>query len=101
MTTLNFPDDFWWGAATSGPQTEGRFKKTHANIFDYEFEVKPEQYWPGIGPDKASNFYNDYKNDIALMKAAGLNSVRTSIQWTRLIDDLENVTVNPDGGEIL
>ncbi|MGO2763617.1 MAG: glycoside hydrolase family 1 protein [Pseudolactococcus laudensis] len=97
MTTLNFPDDFWWGAATSGPQTEGRFKKTHANIFDYEFEIKPEQYWHGIGPDTASNFYNDYKNDIALMKAAGLNSVRTSIQWTRLIDDLENVTVNPDG----
>lgn len=48
MTTLNFPDDFWWGAATSGPQTEGRFKKTHANIFDYEFEIKPEQYWHGI-----------------------------------------------------
>ena len=24
---IEFPKDFWWGAATSGPQTEGRFKK--------------------------------------------------------------------------
>ena len=95
MTTLNFPKDFWWGAATSGPQTEGRFKKPHANIFDYEFEISPEKYWHGIGPDTASNFYNDFKNDIALMKATGLNSVRTSIQWTRLIDDLEAVTFHP------
>ncbi|MFZ2028484.1 MAG: glycoside hydrolase family 1 protein, partial [Lactococcus raffinolactis] len=97
MTTLNFPKDFWWGAATSGPQTEGRFKKPHANIFDYEFEISPEKYWHGIGPDTASNFYNDFKNDIALMKATGLNSVRTSIQWTRLIDDLEAVTLNQEG----
>ena len=28
------------------------------------------------------------------MKEVGLNSVRTSIQWTRLIDDLETNTVN-------
>ena len=38
MTTFNFPKNFWWGAATSGPQTEGRFYKPHANIFDYDFE---------------------------------------------------------------
>ena len=96
MTTFNFPKNFWWGAATSGPQTEGRFYKPHANIFDYDFEKYPDHFWHGIGPDTASNFYNDYKNDIALMKAAGLNSVRTSIQWTRLIDDLETGSLNPD-----
>lgn len=28
------------------------------------------------------------------MKAAGLKSIRTSIQWSRLIDDLEKSTVN-------
>lgn len=38
MTKIIFPKEFWWGAATSGPQTEGRFKKKHANIFDYDFE---------------------------------------------------------------
>lgn len=28
------------------------------------------------------------------MKPAGLKSIRTSIQWSRLIDDLEKNTVN-------
>ncbi|MBU5242875.1 glycoside hydrolase family 1 protein [Lactococcus lactis] len=96
MTKLIFPKEFWWGAATSGPQTEGRFKKKGANIFDYDFEKFPEHFWQGIGPDMASNFYNDFREDIKLMKKAGLNSVRTSIQWSRLIDDLEEGTVNQD-----
>lgn len=99
MIELKFPKDFWWGAATSGPQLEGRFNKKHANIFDYDFEKSPEHFWHGIGPDVASNFYNDFREDIRLMKKAGLNSVRTSIQWSRLIDDLEEGTVNPEAVE--
>lgn len=93
---IKFPNEFWWGAATSGPQTEGRFNKKHANMFDYFYEIKPESFYKHQGPDTASNFYNDFKNDIRLMKAAGLKTVRTSIQWSRLIDDLEKNTVNPD-----
>ncbi|MBU5213019.1 glycoside hydrolase family 1 protein [Heyndrickxia oleronia] len=92
-----FPQNFWWGAATSGPQSEGRFNKKHANVFDYWYEVEPEEFYGQIGPDTASNFYNSYVDDIQLMKEIGLNSVRTSIQWTRLIDDFESATVNEDG----
>lgn len=99
MIELKFPKDFWWGATTSGPQLEGRFNKKHANIFDYDFEKFPEHFWHGIGPDVASNFYNDFREDIRLMKKAGFNSVRTSIQWSRLIDDLEEGTVNPEAVE--
>lgn len=99
MIELKFPKDFWWGAATSGPQLEGRFNKKHANIFDYDFEKFPEHFWHGIGPDVASNFYNDFREGIRLMKKADLNSVRTSIQWSRLIDDLEEGTVNPEAVE--
>ncbi|MCL2112721.1 MAG: glycoside hydrolase family 1 protein [Streptococcaceae bacterium] len=91
---LQFPEKFWWGAATSGPQTEGRFKKQHDNVFDYDFDHFQERFWGAIGPDTASNFFNDFRDDIELMKAAGLNSVRTSIQWSRLIDDLELGTLN-------
>ncbi|MFK5277940.1 family 1 glycosylhydrolase, partial [Lactococcus lactis] len=78
---------------TSGPQTEGRFKKQHDNVFDYDFDHYQERFWGGIGPDTASNFFNDFREDIKLMKAAGLKSIRTSIQWSRLIDDLEKNTV--------
>ena len=99
MVTYTFPNHFWWGAATSGPQSEGRFNKKHANMFDYWYEIEPEVFYNHVGPDTASNFYNSYKEDIALMKKVGLNSVRTSIQWTRLIDDLETNTVNQEALE--
>ena len=84
---IEFPKDFWWGAATSGPQSEGRFNKQHANVFDHWYEIEPEAFYDQVGPDTASNFYNSYKQDIAMMKEIGLNSFRTSIQWSRLIDD--------------
>ena len=85
---LTFPKDFWWGAAPSGPQSEGRFQKKHANMFDHWYDIEPEVFYDRVGPDMASNFYNSYREDIALMKQTGLNSLRTSIQWTRLIKDL-------------
>lgn len=89
MMKIDFSKDFWWGAATSGPQSEGRFNKPHANVFDHWYEVEPDAFYAQVGPDTASNFYNSYKEDIAMMKEIGLNSFRTSIQWTRPIDDLE------------
>ncbi|MEG1503843.1 MAG: glycoside hydrolase family 1 protein [Enterococcus sp.] len=91
-----FPMNFWWGAATSGPQSEGRFNKKHANVFDYHFEIEPEKFHNQVGPDVASNFYNSYKEDIQMMHSIGMNSLRTSIQWSRLIDDLETNSVNQE-----
>ena len=94
---VTFPVDFWWGGATSGPQNEGRFHKPHANVFDYHYDTRPEDFFRYVGPDVASDFYHLYESDIALFKDLGFNSLRTSIQWTRLIDDLEEGTLNPEG----
>ena len=63
-----FPENFWWGAATSGPQSEGRFNKKHDNVFDHWFDINPELFHNGIGPNIASNFYNSYKEDLAMLK---------------------------------
>lgn len=30
MQKLAFSNNFWWGAATSGPQSEGQFEKIRA-----------------------------------------------------------------------
>lgn len=92
-----FPENFWWGAATSGPQSEGRFNKKHDNVFDHWFDINPELFHNGIGPNIASNFYNSYKEDLAMLKEIGLNSFRTSIQWTRLIKDFETGEPYEDG----
>ena len=94
---LIFPKDFWWGAATSGPQSEGEFNKNHKNIFDYWYDIAPENFHNNVGPNIASNFYNSYKEDIKLIKEIGLNSFRTSIQWTRLIKDFETGEPDEDG----
>lgn len=94
---LVFPKDFWWGSATSGPQSEGDFNKPHKSVFDKWFEVEPELFFNGVGPQVTSNFYNTYKEDIAMLKEIGLNSFRTSIQWTRLIKDLETGEPDEDG----
>lgn len=97
--TIQFDADFVWGAATSGPQAEGTFHKKHENIFDYHYHTRPQDFYHNVGPDVASNFYNDYENDLALLKQAGVQALRISIQWTRLIDDLEAGTVDPVGAD--
>lgn len=99
MVEKKFPENFWWGAATSGPQCEGSFNKKNKNAFDYWFEIEPEVFFNRVGPSIASNFYNNYEEDIKLIKQLGLNSFRTSIQWTRLIKDFETLELDKDGVE--
>ena len=97
MSKLKFPKNFWWGAATSGPQSEGRFNKKNRNIFDYWYDIDKKAFFDEVGPDTASNFYNSYKEDIELYKKIGLNSFRTSIQWSRLVKNFETAELDEDG----
>lgn len=82
-----FPPKFWWGSAASGPQTEGRVQGDGKsdNIWDYWYKDSPDLFFNKIGPEKASQVYTNFKEDIKLMKKIGHNSFRTSIQWSRLI----------------
>jgi len=84
-----FPKDFKWGAAASATQTEGSADAggKAKNIWDYWYEIEPERFHEGIGPQVTSSFYSHYKEDIARMKAIHLNSFRPSISWSRLIPD--------------
>ena len=71
--------------------------KRNRNIFDYWYDTDKKVFFNEVGPDVASNFYNSFREDIALYKKIGLNSLRTSIQWTRLIKDFETGEVDEDG----
>lgn len=90
-----FPNNFLWGAASSGPQSEGtiEFDGKSESIWDYWYAKNPELFFNQIGPKDTSTFYKNYKSDIALMKKIGMNSYRTSIQWTRLMPNI-NQQVN-------
>jgi len=87
--TYEFPAGFLWGSASSGPQTEGAAFEggRKASIWDHWYELAPDRFHNQVGPEHTSNFYHQYREDIALMKETGHNSFRTSIQWSRLIPD--------------
>lgn len=89
MTNYQFPKDFWWGSAASGPQTEGTFADDGKgkNIWDHWYEIAPEKFYQEVGPEKTSQVYKYYKEDIQLMKQTGHTTFRTSIQWSRLIPE--------------
>ncbi|MGL5507854.1 MAG: glycoside hydrolase family 1 protein [Paraclostridium sp.] len=82
-----FPENFWWGTATSGPQSEGASDTDgrEKTIWDYWYEIEPNRFHNNVGPENTSTFHSNYKEDIALMKEIGQNSFRTSIQWSRLM----------------
>jgi len=84
-----FPDNFLWGAAMSAPQTEGHslHHGKSASTWDYWFKIAPEKFNMRQGPGQTSNLYDMYEADCARMKAIGLNSIRTSISWSRLLPD--------------
>ena len=50
MTRYQFPEGFFWGAAASGPQTEGISNKPHRSIWDSWFAEQPERFYQQIGP---------------------------------------------------
>ncbi|WP_375749025.1 glycoside hydrolase family 1 protein [Vibrio sp. HN007] len=99
MATYTFPENFLWGAAASGVQTEGVTNKANDSIWDLWHKESQERFYKGIGPQVVNDTYNRYKEDVQLMKALGFNSFRTSIQWSRLIKNFETGEVCPDAVE--
>ncbi|MDO5047505.1 MAG: glycoside hydrolase family 1 protein [Anaerococcus sp.] len=88
---IKFPQDFFFGSATSATQSEGAgdiFGKS-PNIWDYWYEIEPYKFHEKIGPRDTSNFYFDYKENAEFLAKTGHNSFRTSISWSRLIPRLD------------
>ncbi len=74
-----FPKDFFIGAATAAHQVEGN----NVNSDCWAQENMPHTTYKeksGI----ACDHYNRYEEDIRLMKEAGLNAYRFSIEWARI-----------------
>lgn len=91
-----FPEGFFWGAATSGVQSEGSKNQVNKSIWNHWFQIEPERFSGGIGPEVVCDTYSRFKEDVALMKEINFNSFRTSIQWARLIKNFETGEVCDD-----
>ncbi|MBF0442790.1 MAG: glycoside hydrolase family 1 protein [Oligoflexales bacterium] len=94
----NLPKNFLIGASASGWQTEGwTGKKDHQISFmDAAYKFAPERWHEGYGPSVATDFYNRYKEDCALMKTIGIRTYRTSIDWSRFLKNYETCEVDED-----
>ncbi|MDU7373724.1 MAG: glycoside hydrolase family 1 protein [Klebsiella michiganensis] len=98
MTTVKMaiPRDFILGAAASAWQTEGwSGKKAGQDSWPDLWYKNDRRVWHnGYGPAVATDFINRFREDVQLMKLAGLTHYRTSINWSRFLTDYENVTVH-------
>ena len=76
---LAFPRGFKWGAATAGHQIEG-------NNINSDWWVR--EHTPGSGiaepSGDACDSYHRYREDMALLADAGLDTYRFSLEWSRV-----------------
>lgn len=86
MSSLIFPKDFEWGAATASYQIEGAYNEDGKgkSIWDI-FSHKKGNVLNNHTGDIACDHYHKYKEDIKLMKRIGLDTYRFSISWPRIL----------------
>ncbi|WP_294264403.1 glycoside hydrolase family 1 protein [uncultured Sphingomonas sp.] len=80
------PIGFLWGAATAGHQVEGGNVNSDSWVAEH---VKPGAFAEPSGD--ACDSYHRYAEDIAIVRAMGLNTYRFGIEWSR---------IEPERGEI-
>jgi beta-glucosidase len=84
--TIQFPDNFLWGAATSAYQIEGSPLADGAGASIWQrFVNTPGTIRDGDTGDIACDHYRRYAGDVALMKKIGLQAYRFSISWSRIM----------------
>lgn len=95
---ITIPKDFILGAAASAWQTEGwSGKKEGQDSWPDAWYKQDRHVWHnGYGPAVATDFYRRYREDVALMKQAGLTHYRTSINWSRFFTDYETGEVDEE-----
>lgn len=82
----DFGDDFLWGISTSATQIEGNTNDDGKgdSIWD-EFARKKNAIVNNDSPSTATNFYENYKEDIQILKNLGIPNFRFSLSWPRII----------------
>ena len=95
--TIEFPEQFMWGAATSAYQAEGSPLADGAGPSIWQrFCHTPNLVSDGDTGDVACDHYRRYRDDVKLMRDLGLNAYRFSISWSRILPNGRG-TVNARG----
>lgn len=102
-------NSFLWGSSISGGQCEGGFSSRSETVVDIipsgketrmQFLDEPGIYLKrpkGFYPSQNGiEFFENYKEDIALMGKMGLKALRFSVLWSRIFQD-DSLKVNEEG----
>ncbi|EHQ29274.1 GH1 family beta-glucosidase [Mucilaginibacter paludis] len=81
-----FGDDFEWGVSTAAPQIEGSLDTDGRgrSVWDVFTQLKGKVL-NGDTAHTACDFYNRYRDDIALIKQLHIPNFRFSIAWPRVM----------------
>jgi 6-phospho-beta-glucosidase len=108
MTTLktSFPKNFLWGGAFAANQAEGAWNVDGKGVAlsdvvrggiiegTVDETVVEGRYYVS---HEAIDFYHRYKEDIALFAEMGMKCFRTSIAWTRIFPNGDDLEPNENG----
>lgn len=112
MSVSTFPDGFLWGGALAANQAEGACFESGKGLTTVDmiphgehrlavklgrekrFTLIDDEFYPS---HQAIDFYHRYKDDIALMAEMGFTVFRTSIAWSRIYPNGDELTPNAEG----
>ncbi|MET1762111.1 6-phospho-beta-glucosidase [Yersinia enterocolitica] len=112
MSVSTFPDGFLWGGALAANQAEGACFESGKGLTmvdmiphgehrlavklgrEKRFTLRDDEFYPS---HQAIDFYHRYKDDIALMAEMGFTVFRTSIAWSRIYPNGDELTPNAEG----
>jgi beta-glucosidase len=95
--SIEFPESFLWGSATSAYQVEGSPLADGAGPSIWQrFAHTPGLVRGDDTGDIACDQYRRYAEDVALMQRLGMNAYRFSISWSRVLPEGRG-TVNAKG----
>ena len=102
---FKFPENFLWGGATAANQFEGAYNIDGKGLSIQD--VFPKGIKGGITPEPTEDnmkligidFYNRYKEDIALFAEMGFKVFRLSIAWSRIFPNGDDAEPNEKGLE--
>ena len=85
---MTFSDGFVWGAAAASYQIEGAAFEDGKGLSVWDtFSHWKGKVWNGQNGDVICDHYHRYLEDVALMKAIGLQAYRLSLSWPRILPE--------------
>ena len=97
FSASDFGENFLWGAACAAYQVEGAWNKDGKgeSVWDV-FSHGKRNIHNNQNGDHATDFYNRYTEDIALVKKLNLRVFRFSLSWSRIFPEGAG-KINPKG----